>query len=108
MGNHVLPLARSSSVLASCTHDQVISLLLNSGCCVCRHVTPPQQDNSNDCGVFALLIASQLGVSAGLRQIRPEHTRQYRAYITWCLAQNQVPGVIQPLGHHAGMSLNPA
>ena len=59
----------------------------------------PQQANFDDCGVFALLFASQLGASADLYLIKAEHTMQYRFYMALCIMEAQLPGLL-----HAGSS----
>ena len=57
----------------------------------------PKQGNYDDCGVFALLFASQLGASADLHLIKAEHTMQYRFYMAFCIIKAQLPGLL-----HAG------
>ena len=57
----------------------------------------PQQGNHDDCGVSALLFASQMGASADLHLIKAEHTMQLRYYVALCIIEAQLPGLL-----HAG------
>lgn len=54
----------------------------------------PHQDNHDDCGVFAVLFASQLAAGADLHFIQPERTVHFRLYLALCLLEQQQPGLV--------------
>ena len=47
----------------------------------------PQQNNYDDCGIFAMMFASQMAMTdaAALHFIKAEHTMQYRFYLALCI-----------------------
>ena len=54
----------------------------------------PQQNNFDDCGVFALMFANQLAIGADLNLIQPNRVAQFRIYITLCFLQRLQPGLV--------------
>lgn len=64
-----------------------------------RSALCPQQDNYDDCGVFALMFANQLAklhlIAADLSLIQAMNAQQYRYYIAYCILKNQEPGLMQ-------------
>lgn len=54
----------------------------------------PKQNNSNDCGIFAMMVASQLGGSHGLEGIKHESMTEMRLQLATCLIKNKWPGYI--------------
>ena len=73
--------------------------------CAFREAEMPQQDNLDDCGVFSLMVASQLATSAGVHLIQPARMPEFRVYIAHCIIKQQAPGVLytSPVAGPAGM-----
>ena len=54
----------------------------------------PQQTNFDDCGIFAMMFASKLGMSRDLHLIKAEAMQNYRLYIALCIIKDQLPGLL--------------
>ncbi len=69
-------------------------------------MTCPQQSNFDDCGIFAMMFASQMAVAdaAALHLIKAEHIMQYRFYIAICIIEEKMPGVLRVPLCNDGMS----
>lgn len=84
------------------------SLFLTCSFCkamACRQGRP-QQNNYDDCGIFAVMFASQMAMTdaAALHLIKAEHTMQYRFYLALCIIEGTMPGVLQVPVRNDGMS----
>ena len=60
----------------------------------CRTMPHSQQNNFDDCGVFALLFANQLAIGADLNLIQPNRVAQFRIYITLCFLEQLQPSLV--------------
>lgn len=49
------------------------------------------QENGDDCGVFALMFASQLAAGASLQAITPEKIQRLRRYLAYCVLTSRQP-----------------
>ncbi|KAL3134716.1 hypothetical protein ABBQ32_007719 [Trebouxia sp. C0010 RCD-2024] len=61
---------------------------------VVRTMPHSQQNNFDDCGVFALLFANQLAIGADLNLIQPNRVAQFRIYITLCFLEQLQPSLV--------------
>ena len=54
----------------------------------------PLQSNFDDCGVFAIMLMSQLGAAANLGFVEQQHMQEWRQHLATCLLQHRPPGII--------------
>ncbi len=54
----------------------------------------PLQANSDDCGVSAIMLMSQLGPAASLECVEQQHMQEYRQHLASCLLQRNFPSII--------------
>ncbi len=57
-------------------------------------MTCPQQSKTDDCGVFAMVFASQMVDTAFLNLIQAKHTIEYRFYLALCVIEEKMSGVL--------------
>jgi len=69
-------------------------ILCKPSCWSCRRDVSPQQDNYDDCGVFAVMIGSQLGACADMHLIQAQLAMQFRFYIALCVIKQWLLGVV--------------
>jgi len=74
--------------------DHVACILCKPSCWSCRRDVSPQQDNYDDCGVFAVMIGSQLGACADMHLIQAQLAMQFRFYIALCVIKQWLRGVV--------------
>ena len=62
--------------------------------CCCSYLKHPLQSNMDDCGVFAIMLMSQLGAAANLEFVEQQHMQEWRQHLASCLLQRKPPGII--------------